>query len=582
MQIAFVEQLENARNSYLNKINASMRGREVKKMLSKSNGSIAVGAFTSEQENTIRELAPMARIIKNEPLSYSEYGKIAEFAFKATNRALKARRIISALNISGIDFSRALEHYLIDETVQALRKVFAIKKTLERHRANSIIVQSSRYRTGAAALSVAKSLGIQCRSSGGIVSEIKSRARDRLGRKFYFEAELYASNASLFSISESSGKKVLIDSRYINHLRAIKPICEGIRGHSIMLFCPEQEASRAFEALKTVDADAKVKERSHDFTGIIADCENDSTFRKIFSFSGIDIWPCLRDIYLYAFSEGLSRLVKEKEQFEKILGIARPDIMIVGDDRAIGTRCHVLAAKKLGIKIVDVQHGLDPDIAAMATPISDLILVGGLYSKKHYMRFGTSAKRIKIAGWPQYDSLFGKRADIQAKNRLLFAPDAAYAPQNVEVLKLLESSLQESDTLIVKPHPGDDEELYRKAVKMRNVQVVPKKDSIIKYINESSAVITGASTAGLEALLLGKPLVIINLEREVNTGYVYTSFGAALEITSEDEIRNMRDALNKNIGRMRKKIPSFIRLCAYRMDGKSAQRAANEIERCLS
>ncbi|GAH91176.1 unnamed protein product, partial [marine sediment metagenome] len=112
-----------------------------------------------------------------------------------------------------------------------------------------------------------------------------------------------------------------------------------------------------------------------------------------------------------------------------------------------------------------------------------------------------------------------------------------------------------------------------------NIKVTITKDYLWELIASSDLVIISNSTVGLDAMILDKPVVMVNLGRQVE-GIAYVSSGAALGAYSlEDIAPAVREALSneqvrQDLAEARKR---FIYEYAYIQDGKAAKRIADLI-----
>ena len=91
------------------------------------------------------------------------------------------------------------------------------------------------------------------------------------------------------------------------------------------------------------------------------------------------------------------------------------------------------------------------------------------------------------------------------------------------------------------------------------------------------------STAAIEAIILDKPVIVVNLTGEVDI-MPYAQSGAALGVYKEEELVSaINDALNdKNtIRQLKEARKMFESEHAYKVDGKSTERVVELIERII-
>jgi hypothetical protein len=129
--------------------------------------------------------------------------------------------------------------------------------------------------------------------------------------------------------------------------------------------------------------------------------------------------------------------------------------------------------------------------------------------------------------------------------------------------------------LVVKIHPVLEHlEDYQKFTEKYPMEVYKDRQGLIA---ESKIVITLASSIGLEALVMGRPVVVYN---PYNNTTPYTTECGAYFAKNENELTLvLKDIIDNGMTEQRKKmVGEFIYEQAYLQDGKSAERIANLIK----
>jgi CDP-glycerol glycerophosphotransferase (TagB/SpsB family) len=138
--------------------------------------------------------------------------------------------------------------------------------------------------------------------------------------------------------------------------------------------------------------------------------------------------------------------------------------------------------------------------------------------------------------------------------------------------------------LVVKPHPNprdpceDHYNVLREVGNCSNIVIAPKDSDVLDLIGACDVMITWVSTTGLEAMVMDKPVVIVNLTGREDLGAYDIS--ATLEVHKrEDIVPAIKDALDNS--EVRERLISDGRKCVqdrlYIMDGKASQRIAGLI-----
>ena len=201
-----------------------------------------------------------------------------------------------------------------------------------------------------------------------------------------------------------------------------------------------------------------------------------------------------------------------------------------------------------------------------------------------------------ITGNPAWDYLKGKKWDREKLYNQLGLP------QDKKIILLAATNMpDERDRLahatikamaqlpqyrlILKLHPEEELGYYKQLLKEYNVKatIVMELSLLHPLISISEVVITAYSTVGLESLLLGKPVIDVNL---TNRPYYqdYVAEGVALGIRKEEELVKAIQSLaedtqvRKLLGKNRKK---YLYEHAYKQDGRAGERVVKLIEKMI-
>lgn len=148
-----------------------------------------------------------------------------------------------------------------------------------------------------------------------------------------------------------------------------------------------------------------------------------------------------------------------------------------------------------------------------------------------------------------------------------------------EVINTVKKEFGDKCCLKLKIHPASENfEEYRKLVDSVDPSIeVIQKSELLPLINDSSVIVTfGESWALFEALLLSKPIFIMNLFDEDTAKNPFLDERLAIECKTVEEfvdrLKNT-DGLKCYSG----DLASFLEKSIYKFDGKSGERAANYI-----
>ncbi len=163
------------------------------------------------------------------------------------------------------------------------------------------------------------------------------------------------------------------------------------------------------------------------------------------------------------------------------------------------------------VKKVQMYHGvLDKHwtYSKKKNDLYDLLLVPGKYAAERLINEGISAHKIKIVGFPKFDSLNRKtQKKSRLKKTILYAPTWGAISSLPLALKHL-VTLSKTYNVIVKPHYYT-EWYYLKFLKKFNLKLAKNPD-ITSYFMDSDLLISDSSSAMFEYLITGKPIILLD------------------------------------------------------------------------
>jgi CDP-glycerol glycerophosphotransferase (TagB/SpsB family) len=228
--------------------------------------------------------------------------------------------------------------------------------------------------------------------------------------------------------------------------------------------------------------------------------------------------------------------------------------------------------------------------------LSDYFCVSGSLSESLKRRFLKDTRNLVVTGQPRFDSLakadksFDKDEICRKhgltgdRKILVWATETHSLPleenrENVAAICAAVRSLENVE-LIVKLHPAEDQDalLYREDRHCSPI-IVSGSENISESLFVCDAMITKSSTAAIEAAILGKPIIVLNLSREPDI-MPYVEEGVALGVyKKEDLVPAITQILYDRETRTKLALARkrFVSDYAYVQDGKASERVANLI-----
>ncbi|MBI4423395.1 MAG: hypothetical protein HY554_06695 [Elusimicrobia bacterium] len=289
---------------------------------------------------------------------------------------------------------------------------------------------------------------------------------------------------------------------------------------------------------------------------------------------GFSLLPLLRAPLREMVRYRLPLLERQLAAGAELLRGLRPGVLVTSDASHAPVRATCAAASRLGIPSLNVQWGLVGEITAETRfMVQDAVAAPGHLQAATIRALGVGPARIHVTGAPRYD---GWKPDPQTRARVRRALDArpeefvvtffteppsldsassmdgmltrAEARSTVEAVVRAAEGL-EGVRLVVKPHPEEQgDEAYRRcSERLRTAMRAAARLSSHDVLQASDAAVLWSSATGVEAMLLGVPLVIFNLTGRW-TLVPYADSGAALSARSADELRGLLARLAQDPG----------------------------------
>jgi len=343
---------------------------------------------------------------------------------------------------------------------------------------------------------------------------------------------------------------------------------------------------------------------------------HDETFRALCNFSGRNLHKVIADQFAIFLFVLFPHLVKCIEADQNLMDAENPELIVLLNEFFWRERSLVIAAKLKKIPIVALQHGeiwvshksyshapdeisSDGKFEPPYCPLPDLTCVYGPYYKKLLAEHGMYPEgSVAVTGQPRYDRIrhaseiysrtrFCQKNDIDQDHRIvLWTNTFSYLSEqeNEETIESILRTVKELDrvTLVVKPHPNDSGK-YLRMIRQRlqntaNVIIAPRNADTFELLYVSDLVINKASTVTLEAVAMDKPVLILSLgaTEEMMQPVVEN---VALLVRDRTRLTEAICALLKNSDNLKTNRRKYVRKYLHAIDGNSAQRVAQEIEK---
>jgi UDP-N-acetylglucosamine 2-epimerase len=285
----------------------------------------------------------------------------------------------------------------------------------------------------------------------------------------------------------------------------------------------------------------------------------------------------------------------------RLLHIRWPDIVVVLTDTTPPCRIAVLTAKLAHTPSLLLLHsGMIGRNYECPDFVVDKIAVPGDYARGILRNCGVDEKRLVVTGYPSYDALVQaenhfqrnvicRKLELDPEKRILvFTTENLPVREGEQLARVVYRSVKEFPSMqfVVKVHPSEsDLSIYGNLAKEFGLKVVITKDaSIYEVLYVCDLVITGFSATALDAMMLDKPVITVNLTG-MEDPIPFAESGAAIGVHNE---KNLIKALEKGLydEASRKSLESarekFVYEHAYKSDGKATARVVTLIEQIVT
>ena len=300
--------------------------------------------------------------------------------------------------------------------------------------------------------------------------------------------------------------------------------------------------------------------------------------------------------------------IRSYREIEASLLQERPALLVLYAEHSGLGRAAVAAACGQGIPSFAVQHGIlyprfyanehsrdemGPELDGVdSVPIPTRTAVFGTLARDLLVdRGGYPPERLVVTGSPKFDALveagrhFSKEETRRRLGLALDVPVLVVASRFTAIGSVFAELVRAAEAidnlwLLVKPHQAERSDTYA-AVGARErasrLRIVPPEENLLELLFASDGLVTVDSFASSEALVLGRPVMVVNLPSNLSA---LVERGVALGVqrgeSIEDRLRGLLfdGELRLELERQRRK---YMEEFAYGADGSSTARIVNAI-----
>jgi hypothetical protein len=335
--------------------------------------------------------------------------------------------------------------------------------------------------------------------------------------------------------------------------------------------------------------------------------EHSAAFLQSWAYHGTDLWPLLAPQFRTYFHNRLEGHVRDYFCTESLFARERPDVVVYPCEGGDLAYIFFALAAKQGIPAIALQHGtsayspltvhLPEEIGTgpACVPRATTYCVYGPYYRDflarntHFppdsfvivgnLRYDHFAARTCAPGAMRSKYGLNRRAPV-----VMFLTQILPLPQESEAIAraVFAATKKIGAQLIIKQHPGEaSDALYHALAKEYALQpLITKTASTLELLTASDALIGAESTLDYEAMILDKPVIVVNLGGRPDT-LPFVQDGAALGAYASDDVlpalqRALADEQTRK--QLSERMRGLIAAHCSAVDGKAAARVAQVIK----
>jgi len=382
---------------------------------------------------------------------------------------------------------------------------------------------------------------------------------------------------------------------------------ELIRGEKVIY--------RPWEYYKTLQIQRRIQKEKKRLARKWLELAGTEAFRALFKYKNISLWDISREEFRLMFQLSLPAVVRNIELAERIMAVEEPDILVLASENSRDNKALVIAANLKGIPVLAVQHGTavasgdyvidwrcSTEELNGSPPKSSIFPTKvAVYGEDTLNTFVNEIgypykERLIITGQPRYDILtradeiFDKEKfcacfgiDPNKKMVLIASQDFNVAGNKEAFFRIVLKALKDIPEIqvVIKPKFNEKEEWHRKLAEEVGVRavVLPTNANTNEALYASGVLITFYSTVAVEAMILERPVVTVNLT-DAPDPMPFAESGAAIGVyKAEDIVPAIKDALESAEAgrRLEQGRKTYLSRQFHKLDSQATQRVVDLI-----
>ncbi|HIG93956.1 TPA: UDP-N-acetyl glucosamine 2-epimerase [Candidatus Woesearchaeota archaeon] len=316
---------------------------------------------------------------------------------------------------------------------------------------------------------------------------------------------------------------------------------------------------------------------------------------KMFSYQSQDFYPYIHPNLDFLYSlDFITLVLTQYYAFQRVLEEENVQAIVLTSQNNIIEKCLIAASITKKIPVVVVQHGLGlGSLPTLDTPPNVYFSVFGQRHKNELISQGVSKNNIFVTGPIIFDGI-EKFISSRKKNgkALLLATSPIVEDRFLEknayfsrIRKILSDLKKINLVITLKLHPREKhqaeyEQILQEVGMSGKVTSIINRDDHYMLIENSDLVITFGSTVALEAMVIGRPTLTINLFDEknpLNDAIRSAEATTVVHYTSDIGAVAAAQLVSGASAEASRKAHEFVQELCYKIDGKASERVVQTV-----
>lgn len=319
-------------------------------------------------------------------------------------------------------------------------------------------------------------------------------------------------------------------------------------------------------------------------------CIEKDVKKELFKANDETIWPYLKYTLDFYFSrEFFYMLAVYFLLFEKVIAKENARAIVLTSQNSLFERCAIAAAKKYNLPSVVIQHGAGLGTQAIEKEDCVKFAVFSELHKQKLIKAGADEKNIFIVGPVILDEIYPFISPTKKNKKIRIFIATSPFVQDFRLSKeeyfrrfgiIIEEIQKIKNVEIkIKLHPREKEkEYYEKLIKdkgYKNIELFEKdiaREKFCKLMQWCNILIHMQSTAAIEAMIIGRPVIDMNMFDRQISEYWLKNKGAMIEAGYKNNLqKTIKKALKYENPVKTKQKESVENYCG-KVDGKASYR----------